>query len=191
MKGTLKTPAVLEKDIQQLMEDLGLDLTEEGIQETPRRVAKMYQELFVGYQHSAKDLFKVFDTNNYEGLIVVANIPFHSLCEHHLIPFFGQAHIGYVPGKKILGLSKFARLVELYARRLQVQERMTEQIARDIENYLQPKGVIVALEAEHLCMGMRGIKKPGAVTKTISIKGICSENQNYTDLFFQQISKER
>jgi len=187
----MKTPAVLEKDVQRLMADLGIDLTQEGLQETPRRVAKMYQELLEGYQHSAKDLFKVFNSDNYDGLIVVANIPFHSLCEHHLLPFYGQAHIGYVPGEKILGLSKFARLVELYARRLQVQERMTEQIACDVEKYLQPKGVIVSLEAEHMCMSMRGIKKPGSVTKTISTKGICSENQNYTDLFFQQISKER
>ncbi len=186
----MKAPTVLEQDVRTLMADLDLDLTEEGLQETPRRVAKMYQELLEGYQHSAKDLFKVFSKDNYEGLIVVANIQFHSLCEHHLIPFYGKAHIGYVPGEKILGLSKFARLVEMYSRRLQVQERMTEQIARDIETYLEPKGVIVALEAEHLCMSMRGIKKPGSITKTISTKGICSENQNYTDLFFQQISKE-
>lgn len=146
--------------------------------ETPKRVAKMWDELLVGYRMDPKDILsKQFDVDasgdeNANGIVVVRDIPLYSQCEHHLVPFYGHVHIAYVPRDKVVGLSKFARLVECFGRRLQVQERLTNQICNTIEEVLNPYGVMVVVEAEHMCMTMRGIQKPGTSTVTSRCKGV-------------------
>jgi len=177
--------------IEKLLTIVGEDVNRDGLKETPKRVAKAYQEMLQGYTQNPKDVFKIFDSEGFEGIITVSDINFHSLCEHHMVPFFGQVHIGYVPNGKILGLSKFGRLVEIYARRLQVQEKMTKQIADDIMEYLHPKGVIVVSQAEHLCMNMRGVKKIGSVTKIITKRGVFAEQKKLADEFFLQIGSKK
>lgn len=168
----------------------GEDVTREGLLETPKRVAKMHEELFEGYKMDPKEILsKRFDvditydedapvmTNIYNnGLVIVKDIQFFSQCEHHMVPFYGKAHIAYIPKDEVVGLSKLARLTECYARRLQVQERMTNQIKTAIEENLNPLGVMVVIEAEHMCMVMRGIKKIGTKTITSSMSGVFTEN---------------
>lgn len=160
--------------IVQLLEGLGEDLNREGLKGTPERVAKMYEEFCVGYSQKKEDVLKVFFQNEiYDEIVLVKDIPFYSLCEHHLVPFFGKAHIAYIPkDNKITGISKLARVVEMFARRLQIQERLTKQVADTLEEALDPLGVMVLIEAEHLCMTMRGVKKEGAQTVTSSVKGV-------------------
>jgi GTP cyclohydrolase I len=152
---------------------VGEDPDRDGLVETPRRVAKAYAEMFAGlHQEPAEVLGVTFDINH-EELVLVKDIPFYSTCEHHLVPFHGLAHIGYIPSPegKVTGLSKLARLVEIYARRPQVQERLTTQIVEALEEHLQPRGAIVVIECEHLCMSMRGVRKPGAKTVTSAVRG--------------------
>ncbi len=157
------------------LEGIGEDPSREGLVDTPDRIARMCKEIFAGYECDAKvHLSKVFHTD-LSGMILEKDIPFHSLCEHHLLPFFGKVTIGYLPDQKVVGLSKLARTVEVYARRAQIQEQMTDQIATAIYEELEPKGVIVMVEAEHMCMAMRGIKKIGALTTTMAQKGDLSE----------------
>jgi GTP cyclohydrolase I len=151
-----------------LLVALGADLTDDGLRETPRRMAAAYAEL-LSSQPFRPTTFP--NDGGYDELVLVGSIPFHSLCMHHLLPFHGVAHIGYLPGERILGLSKFARVVELFARDLQVQERLTVQIADWLEEQLAPKGVGVVLEAEHLCMSLRGVQKFGAKTVTSALHG--------------------
>lgn len=147
-------------------------------EETPNRVAKMWDELLSGYDKDPKEILsKTFDVDaggdtNGNGIVIVKDIPLFSQCEHHLVPFFGKVHIAYIPRNKVVGLSKFARLVECYGRRLQVQERLTKQIADAINQYLEPIGVMVVVEAEHMCMTMRGIQKPGTKTVTSRVSGV-------------------
>lgn len=160
-----------EKAIRDLLIAIGEDPDRPGLIETPKRCAKMYEELLSGMDHDAEEhLSKQFDVPHSEFLLE-KDIPFYSLCEHHLLPFFGKAHIAYLPKDRVVGLSKLARTVEVYARRLQLQEQMTSQIADDIMTYLDARGVMVIIEAEHLCMTMRGVKKPGAKTLTIACRG--------------------
>lgn len=160
-----------EKAIRDLLIAIGEDPDRPGLIETPKRCAKMYEELLNGMDHDAEEhLSKQFDVPHSEFLLE-KDIPFYSLCEHHLLPFFGKAHIAYLPKDRVVGLSKLARTVEVYARRLQLQEQMTSQIADDIMTYLDARGVMVVIEAEHLCMTMRGVKKPGAKTLTIACRG--------------------
>ncbi len=160
-----------EKAIRDLLIAIGEDPDRPGLIETPKRCAKMYEELLSGMDHDAEEhLSKQFDVPHSEFLLE-KDIPFYSLCEHHLLPFFGKAHIAYLPKDRVVGLSKLARTVEVYARRLQLQEQMTSQIADDIMTYLDARGVMVVIEAEHLCMTMRGVKKPGAKTLTIACRG--------------------
>ena len=160
-----------EKAIRDLLIAIGEDPDRPGLIETPKRCAKMYEELLSGMDHDAEEhLSKQFDVPHSEFLLE-KDIPFYSLCEHHLLPFFGKAHIAYLPKDRVVGLSKLARTVEVYARRLQLQEQMTSQIADDIMTYLDARGVMVVIEAEHLCMTMRGDKKPGAKTLTIACRG--------------------
>jgi GTP cyclohydrolase I len=158
--------------ISDLLKALGENTDRDGLKNTPQRVAKMYGEL-IRDDDPKKYLEVVFDSN-YDEMVMVRDINFISLCEHHLVPFMGKAHLAYIPNKegKITGLSKLARLVEGYARRLQVQERMTTQIADALEEVLSPRGVLVVVEAEHLCMSIRGIKKPGALTVTSAVRGL-------------------
>lgn len=162
-----------------LLDSIGEDVTREGLVDTPKRVAKMYDELFAGYsQDPAEILSRTFAKEECDDMVVVKDIDFYSHCEHHMVPFFGKAHIAYIPGEQVVGISKLARLVECYARRLQIQERMTTQIADDIMKYLGARGAMVVINAEHLCMGMRGVKKPGANTTTSAARGVFADNEN-------------
>ncbi|MFV0414972.1 MAG: GTP cyclohydrolase I FolE [Chthoniobacterales bacterium] len=168
----------IQKAVREILCALGENPDSDGLKETPQRVARFYAEVCKGRQEIPSDhLAKTFDVDHDE-IIIVRDIPFYSLCEHHLVPFFGKAHVGYLPAKKgkIAGLSKLARVVDGFARRLQVQERLTAQIADAISEKLTPRGAVVVLEAEHLCMSMRGIKKPGARTITSSMRGIFRKN---------------
>ena len=166
-----------EKAIRDLLLAIGEDPDRPGLVETPTRCAKMYAELLSGMAlpDAGEHLSKQFDVPHSEFLLE-KDIPFYSLCEHHLLPFFGKAHIAYLPGDRVVGLSKLGRTVEVYARRLQRQEQMSSQIADDIMTYLDARGVMVVIEAEHLCMTMRGVKKPGAKTVTISCRGAFEDN---------------
>jgi len=163
-----------EAAVRELLIAVGEDPDREGLRETPARVARSYEEIFAGlYVDPDSVLEKTFDEHHQE-LILVKDIPMFSQCEHHLVPFHGVAHVGYIPSEtgRVTGLSKLARVVDLYARRPQVQERLTGQVADAINRKLTPRGVIVVVEAEHLCMGMRGIRKPGARTTTSAVRGI-------------------
>lgn len=170
--------------IRQLLRSIGEDYCREGLLDTPKRVALMYEEVFSGYSIDPKEYLKTTFQDNVgiesdntvpdynQGMVIVRDIAFYSHCEHHMVPFFGKVHIGYIPGKKVVGLSKLCRLVEGYAKRLQIQERLTKQIADAIVEVLEPQGVIVVIEAEHLCMKMRGVKNPCADTVTSAVRGV-------------------
>jgi GTP cyclohydrolase I len=166
--------ARIERAVLELLDALGEDPTRDGLLKTPHRVAKMYEELFAGFGENPADHLEVTFAADHDEMVMVRDIPFASLCEHHLIPFIGKAHVAYIPGEdgRITGLSKLARLVDGYAKRLQVQERMTTEIADAIENALAPRGVLVVVEAEHLCMSMRGVKKSGTSTVTSAVRGL-------------------
>jgi GTP cyclohydrolase I len=162
-----------ERAAAELLVALGADLTEEGLRETPRRMAAAYAELLTAQPFRATTFP---NDEGYDELVVARSIPFHSLCMHHLLPFQGVAHVGYLPGERILGLSKLARVVELFARDLQVQERLTIQIAGWLQQHLSPKGVGVVLEAEHLCMSLRGVQKLGTRTVTSALQGLVRDD---------------
>jgi len=167
----------LMKGVRLILEGLGCDPTSPALAETPRRVAEMYAEVLCGMGHEASEVVKVLRGEKYDEIVLLRDIPFYSMCEHHLLPFHGHAHVAYIPeANRITGISKLARVVELYARRLQVQERMTTEIADSLMDTLQPKGVMVVVEAEHLCMTMRGVQKPGSITVTSVVRGIFREN---------------
>ena len=167
---------LVEEAVKMLLKGIGEDPERQGLVGTPDRVARMYEELLAGYDDdAAKHLSKTFSVCDGE-IVVEKDIYFYSLCEHHLMPFYGKAHIAYIPDDKVVGLSKLARTVEVYARRLQIQERMTSQIADAIQENLTTKGVMVAVEAEHMCMTMRGIKKPGSKTITYACRGRFEED---------------
>jgi GTP cyclohydrolase I len=160
--------------VSEILSAIGEDTERDGLVQTPHRVAKMYQELFAGLDDDPARHLTVTFAAEHDEMVMVRDIPFASLCEHHLVPFIGRAHVAYIPGRdgRITGLSKLARLVDGYARRLQVQERMTTQIADAIDKALGPRGVLVVVEAEHLCMSMRGVKKPGTMTITSAVHGL-------------------
>jgi GTP cyclohydrolase I len=166
--------ARIERAVTELLLALGEDPSRDGLVKTPVRVARMYQELLAGFGENPGDHLEVTFAADHDEMVMVRDIPFASLCEHHLIPFIGKAHVAYIPGQdgRITGLSKLARLVEGFARRLQVQERMTSEIADAIEHALAPRGVLVVLDAEHLCMSMRGVKKSGTSTVTSAVRGL-------------------
>lgn len=158
--------------VRGMLTELGLDLTDDNLRETDRRVAKMYLEMFSGLEEGAEPKVTTFPNDeHYSAMVMEKQIPFYSMCAHHLVPFYGHAHLAYIPNDTILGLSKFARILEFYAKRPQLQERLTEQVANYLENRLKPQGVMVVIEARHLCVEMRGVKKPGAVTVTSAIRG--------------------
>ncbi len=164
----------IEQGVRLILEGVGEDPNREGLLKTPERVARMYQECFAGLYEDPSKLFETTFDEHYEEMVIVHDIPFYSMCEHHLAPFFGKAHVAYIPAKsgRICGISKLARLVEVFARRPQVQERLTSQVADTLMKELHPQGVIVVMEAEHLCMSMRGVKKPSAKTTTSAVRGI-------------------
>lgn len=163
----------IENAVREILLAIGEDPDREGLQDTPKRVAKSYAEIFAGLHQSPVDLLSTTFSIEHEEMVLVKDIPFFSTCEHHLVPFHGSAHIGYIPSKdgKVTGLSKLARLVDVYARRPQVQERLTTQIVDALMDNLDPRGAIVVIECEHLCMSMRGVRKPGAKTVTSAVRG--------------------
>jgi GTP cyclohydrolase I len=171
--------AKIEEGVRLILEGIGEDPTREGLVRTPHRVAKMYEECCAGlYQDPAEHFETLFD-EDHEEMVLVKDIPFYSMCEHHLAPFFGKAHIAYIPAAddgRVCGLSKLARLLDVYARRLQVQERLTRQVADTLVEQLNPQGVMVVIEAEHLCMSMRGVKKAGTRTVTSAVRGVFDHN---------------
>jgi len=176
--------------VRRILEEIGEDPDREGLQRTPERVHRMYLELTAGYHVDPARLINgaVFDVD-YSEMVVVRDIPFYSLCEHHLLPFFGSAAVAYIPDGRVIGLSKIPRIVEMYARRLQVQERMTQQIADFLMERLVPKGVGVVVEASHLCASMRGVRKPGTVMTTSAVLGIFRRNDKTRAEFFSHLDR--
>ncbi|HVA70289.1 MAG TPA: GTP cyclohydrolase I FolE [Acidimicrobiales bacterium] len=183
----------VQRIIRELLEAIGEDPSREGLRETPRRVADMYVELFEGVESDPGEHLRVTFEVGHDEMVMVRDIPFTSLCEHHLVPFVGHAHVAYLPAPdgRIAGLSKLARLVEGYARRLQVQERMTTQVAEAMERELKPRGSIVVIEAEHFCMSMRGVKKEGMTTVTSAVRGVFRDDAAYRAEALQYIHQRR
>jgi GTP cyclohydrolase I len=175
--GLVDKPRI-EKAVREILEAIGEDPDREGLLRTPERVADMFEEIFAGLSDDPDDHLSVTFGADHDEMIMVKDIPLYSMCEHHLVPFLGRAHVAYIPNAngRITGLSKLARLVESYARRPQVQERLTSQIADHIDEKLVPRGVLVVIEAEHLCMSMRGVQKPGSTTVTSAVRGLFRDN---------------
>lgn len=177
----------IEEAVRLLLEGIGEDVTREGLKDTPGRIARMYEEIYKGMDEDpAKHLSKTFTVKR-NGIVVEKDITFYSTCEHHLMPFYGKVHIAYLPDGRVVGLSKLARTVEVYARRLQIQEQMTAQIADAIMEYLKPQGVMVMVEAEHMCMTMRGVAKPGSQTSTMAVRGCFENDLQLRQIFFEMI----
>jgi GTP cyclohydrolase I len=183
----------IEQSVREILVAIGEDPDREGLQGTPRRIAEMYEEIFSGLRQDPSELLEVgFDDEDHREMVVVKDIPFHSMCEHHLLPFHGLAHVGYIPQGRILGISKVARLVEMLARRPQVQERLTTQVADFLcEGGLKAQGAAVVIEAEHLCITMRGIRKPGSKVVTSATRGIFREDPRTRAEFFSIIEGMR
>jgi GTP cyclohydrolase I len=181
----------LERIVRELIGAVGEDPAREGLVDTPRRIAAMYRELFEGLTQDPVAALSVGFEEGHDGMVVLREIPFYSMCEHHFLPFHGQAHVGYLPDGRIVGLSKIARAVEIFARRPQVQERLTDQIAETIEQVLGARGVGVVIEAEHLCMTARGVRKPGAVMVTSSMRGRFRNDVNTRQEFLGLIRPAR
>jgi GTP cyclohydrolase I len=177
-----------EVAVRDLLLALGRDPDDEGLAETPRRVAAAFAEMLT---HEPVELTTFDNDAGYDELVVVREIPFHSLCEHHLLPFHGVAHVAYLPGERIIGLSKLARVVELHARELQLQERLTMQVAECLQEHLQPKGVGVVIEAEHLCMSLRGVQKAGTRTTTSALLGLLRDDARTRSEFFSLVQDRR
>lgn len=177
----------IQAGVKLLLEGIGEDISREGLVETPERIARMYEEIFGGlYEDAANHLSKRFHVKNNE-MVIEKDIVFYSTCEHHLLPFYGKAHIGYIPDGQVVGLSKLARTVDVFAKRPQLQEQLTAQIADALMDNLAPKGVIVMVEAEHMCMTMRGIKKPGSQTVTIVARGEFERDEALQNKFLQMV----
>ena len=171
--GDERKLAAIADAMRRIIDSLGLDPRDPNLTGTPERVAKMYLEMFHGLSEGAEPTVTVFpNEEHYTAMVMEKDIPFYSMCSHHFVPFYGHAHVAYIPNERIVGLSKMPRIVEFYARRPQLQERLTEQIAGFMAEKLQPQGVMVVVEARHLCVEMRGVKKPGALTVTSAIRGI-------------------
>jgi len=179
----------IKEAVTLLLEGIGEDIHREGLKDTPDRIARMYEEIFAGMDEKSKaHLSKTFRAGNNE-IVLEKDITFYSMCEHHLMPFYGKAHVAYIPDGRVVGLSKLARTVDVFARRPQIQEKMTAQIAQALAENLKPKGVIVMLEAEHTCMTMRGIKKPGSRTVTLTALGIFQEQRDLQDRFLAMVKQ--
>lgn len=177
----------IKEAVKLILEGIGEDVTREGLIDTPERIARMYAEIMSGMDEDPKEhLSKVFSVDNNE-MVLEKDIVFYSMCEHHMLPFYGKVHVAYIPNGKVVGLSKLARTVEVYAKRLQLQEQMTAQIAEAIMECLAPQGVMVVAEAEHMCMTMRGVKKPGSKTVSIATRGVFEDNAALQNSFFQML----
>lgn len=177
----------IKQGVRLILEGIGEDCNREGLAETPDRIARMYEEIFGGLGKDAEEpLSKTFSVDNNQ-MVLEKDIVFYSTCEHHLLPFYGKAHVAYVPDGKVVGLSKLARTVEVYARRPQIQEQLCSQIADALMEYLKPKGAMVMIEAEHMCMTMRGVKKPGSKTVSYVTRGIFEKDQELQNQFFMMV----
>ena len=175
------------KGVRLMLEGIGEDVNREGLLETPDRIARMCEQIYGGlYEDAGVHLSKQFHATN-NNIVLEKDITFYSTCEHHLLPFYGKAHVAYIPDQRVAGLSKLARTVEVYARRPQIQENMTAQIADALEEHLQPKGVMVMIEAEHMCMTMRGVQKPGSKTVTTIVRGAFAEDFSLQQTFLQMV----
>ncbi len=183
----------MREAVKTLIAYAGDDPTREGVIDSPKRVAKAYSELFAGYEQDPKQvLSKTFqDISDYNDIVLLRDIAFYSHCEHHLVPFFGKVHIAYLPNEGIVGLSKLARLVEIFARRLQTQENLTAQIIEALNTYLEPRGAAIMVEAEHMCMSMRGVRAPGATTLTQKFTGVFAEEKSERERFFALVNGAR
>lgn len=168
----------IENAVVNLLLSIGENPAREGLVDTPRRVAKSYLKLFEGYGQKPEDLLTVFGADGYDQMVLLKDIEFYSTCEHHMIPFFGKAHVAYIPGEHIVGISKLARLVDMYARRLQIQERICDQVTEALMEHLKPRGAACLIEASHLCMRARGVEKQSSVMVTSSLKGIFLTDQS-------------
>lgn len=179
----------IEQAVRLLLEGIGEDTEREGLRDTPARIARMCEELYGGMHEDVKEhLSRTFAVDTSE-MVIERDITFYSMCEHHILPFYGKAHIAYIPDGKVVGLSKLARTVEVFARRLQVQEQLTGQIADALMEHMQPKGALVMLEAEHMCMTMRGIKKPGSKTITLAKRGVFETDPALEERFFRMMGR--
>lgn len=179
----------IEEGVRLIIEGIGEDKNRPGIKDTPKRVAKMFAEIFSGLAASEDDLLKPIEGESHDEMVLLKDIPFYSMCEHHLLPFIGKAHIAYIPAGKITGLSEIAKALEHLAKRPQVQERLTAQLADMIMDKLKPRGCMVVIDAEHLCMSMRGIKKPGSRTVTSAVRGIFRTKQSTREEMLELIQK--
>ena len=181
--------AKIKQGVRLLLEGIGEDISREGLLDTPDRIARMYEELFGGTEEDAGvHLSRTFHADNSE-MVIERDITFYSTCEHHMLPFYGKVHIAYIPDGRVAGLSKLARTVEVYARRLQLQEQMTGQIADALMEHMHPKGVLVMAEAEHMCMTMRGIRKPGSQTVTLALRGVFKTEPELEERFYRMIGR--
>ena len=178
MRRSINTLPRIAAAVREILAAIGEDPDRDGLLDTPQRVARMYAEVFSGLREDPEAHLQVMFEANHDEMVMVRDIPMVSMCEHHLVPFMGRAHVAYIPGTdgRVTGLSKIARLVDAYAKRPQVQERLTAQIADELEATLQPRGVLVVIEAEHLCMSMRGVRKPGSSTVTSAVRGLFRES---------------
>jgi GTP cyclohydrolase I len=180
----------IEKGVRLILEGIGEDTERPGLKETPERVAQMYQEIFAGLETPTEELLKSIEGESHDEMVLLKDIPFYSVCEHHLLPFIGKAHVAYIPsGGKIVGLSELVKAVEVLAKRLQVQERLTTQLADLIMNKMKPKGAMVIIDAEHLCISMRGVKRPGSRTVTSAVRGIFRTKQSTREELLELIKK--
>lgn len=180
----------IEKGIRLILEGIGEDPERPGLKETPERVAKMYEEIFAGLETPTEEILKHIEGESHDEMVLLKDIPFYSICEHHMLPFIGRAHVAYIPsGGKIVGLGELAKAVEIFAKRPQIQERLTTQLADLIMNRLKPKGAMVIIDAEHLCMSMRGIKKPGTRIVTSAVRGIFRTKQSTREELLELLKK--
>ena len=178
----------IKEAVKMIIEAVGEDPEREGLLETPDRIARMYKEVFSGLKETAEGHLSKSFTVEDDDIVLEKDIQFYSMCEHHFLPFFGKVHLAYIPNGKVAGLSKLARTVEVYARRPQLQERLTSEVADAIMEYLDAKGVMVVIEAEHLCMTMRGVKKPGSKTVTVVTRGLFAEDSKLKDEVYRMIA---
>jgi GTP cyclohydrolase I len=178
---------ILKSSITTILNEIGEDINREGLLKTPERVLKSYSEIYAGYKQNPKDIFTTFESEGYDQIILLKSFEFFSTCEHHMLSFFGKAHVAYIPNKKIIGISKLARLVDIYAKRLQIQERIGQQVTNDLMTYLEPKGAACILEATHLCMRMRGVEKQNSIMTTSSLTGVFLQDQSAKNELIQLI----
>lgn len=189
MQNDAQNNLKLEEAVKKLIASLGEHVGREGLSKTPRRVARAFEKMFSGYKQKPEEILTTFDGEGYDEMIVVRDIDLYSCCEHHFLPFFGKAHIGYIPNGKIIGLSKIPRLVEIFSRRLQNQERLTMEIAQALKKLINPRGVGVVLEAKHLCMMARGVEKQGSQVTTSAMLGLFKKEINTRSEFLKLIGK--